>query len=156
MKKIAVITLLAGFTAFGLGIAQSADDPVKQRQALMKDVVAKNMKLIAAMLKEESEQDAIPYDAAKAEAALKAISEVPDKFVTLFPPDTSTMDVKTDAKPEIWDDKADFEKRAGNLKTASAEAATSAAAGKDQLKPNFGKVAQQCKICHEKYKQADN
>jgi len=156
MRKIAVISLLAGCTVFGLGFAQGADDPVKSRQTLMKEVVAKNMKLVAAMLKEEAEQDAIPYDAAKAQAALNAISEVPDKFVKLFPPDTSTMDVKTAAKPEIWDDKADFEKQAQGLKTKSAAAAKVAGSGKEQLKPDFGKVAKQCKICHEKYKQADN
>ena len=156
MKKIAAITLLLGFGMFGFAVAQEADDAVKQRQQLMKEVVGKNMKLIVAMLKEESEQDAIPYDAAKAQAALKAISEVPDKFVTLFPPDTSSMDVKSDAKPEIWDNKADFDQKAQGLKTKSANAAGVAPSGKEQLKPVFfGEVAQQCKICHEKYKQPD-
>jgi cytochrome c556 len=156
MRKFAAITLLLSFTVFGLSFAQGADDPVKARQNLMKEVVGKNMKLIVAMLKEESEQDAIPYDAAKAQAALQAISEVPDKFVTLFPENTSMMDVKTDAKPEIWDNKADFESRAQGLKTNTQEAAKVASSGKDQLKPVvFGKVATQCKGCHEKYRQPD-
>jgi cytochrome c556 len=156
MRKIAAIMLLLSFTVFGPAFAQGADDPVKARQQLMKEVVGKNMKIIVAMLKEESEQDAVPYDAAKAQAALKAISEVPDKFVTLFPENTSTKDVKTDAKPEIWQNKADFEQKAQGLKTNSLEAAKVASSGKEQLKPVFfGKVAQQCKICHEKYRQPD-
>ncbi len=156
MRKFAATTLLLSFTVFGLAFAQEADDPVKARHHLMKEVVGKNMKLVVSMLKEESEQDAIPYDAAKAEAALKAISEVPDKFVKLFPENTSMMDVKTDAKPEIWDNKADFEKQAQGLKTKSQDAAKVASSGKEQLKPVvFGTVAKQCKICHEKYKQPD-
>jgi cytochrome c556 len=61
---------------------------------------------------------------------------------------------KTDAKPEIWDNMDDFKSKMQTFETESGKLAEVAktASAVDAVKPQFGKVGQACKSCHDKYK----
>jgi cytochrome c556 len=81
-KRTIAVASVAGLAAFAK-VAISAEDPataVAERREMMKETVRPNAKLGGDMVKGK-----VPFDAAKAEEAMAAISEVPDKYVTLFP-----------------------------------------------------------------------
>ncbi len=63
----------------------------------------------------------------------------------------------TRAKPEIWDNKADFEAKMDDMKTAVADLQGAVSAGADR-KAIAGQVAatgKACKACHDEYKSED-
>ena len=60
---------------------------------------------------------------------------------------------KTDAKPEIWKNYADFSKKMQAFETESARLAQVAQNGDaGQVKDQFMKTAQSCKTCHDDYR----
>ena len=60
---------------------------------------------------------------------------------------------KTRAKPEIWDNKADFEEKLGNFRMQAAKLAEVAATGDRQaIAGQFRKTGGTCKACHDNYK----
>jgi cytochrome c556 len=142
MKRI-IIGLFVGCVALA-GTALAQDGPIKQRQALMKKN-GEATKVVAPMLKGEK-----PYDAAAAASAMKTISGTLDEFITLFPEGSTSKD--SVAKPEIWQNKKDFNEWATGLKAEADKAATAAAGGMDSFKKAFAEVSQYCKGCHEKYR----
>lgn len=149
MNSMANIAAVLGVVA--MAAAASAQDVVKERQALMKEVVAKNGKAVSAMIRGTE-----PFDAVKIEELMKAIGAVPDKFVTLFPEGTAPKDgVKTEAKPAIWENPADFKAEAEKLKETSLAVADTAKSGVEPTKEAFRAFAARCKACHEKYSGAE-
>jgi cytochrome c556 len=107
----------------------------------------KAVKGVVAMLKGEA-----PYDGAAVQKALTDVNKSLATFVTLFPKGSETGG-ETAAKPEIWEDKADFEAKAKDLEAATAKAAAAAPGGLDAFKVAFGPVGKACKACHEKYRE---
>lgn len=91
-----------------------------------------------------------PYDAAAfrlaAERAAFMATIVSDTF-----PAGSTANSK--AKPELWQQQADFQKLMKDMQAKTAALAT-AAKGSDleAIKPAFGAAGASCKACHDKYK----
>ena len=146
MKIYKFITLLfIGFVLIGQNTSAMAD-PVADRRALMKKTVLPNTKLTGGMA-----NGAIEFDAAKAEAAARAIAEIPAKFVKLFPED-SAGDPDSQAKDSIWSDMKGFLAAAEKL-TASANAAADAAkSGQEGFKAAFIKMTESCKGCHQLYR----
>jgi cytochrome c556 len=60
---------------------------------------------------------------------------------------------KTRAKPEIWDNKADFEEKLGNFRMQAAKLAEVAATGDRQaIAGQFRTTGGTCKACHDNYK----
>ena len=60
---------------------------------------------------------------------------------------------KTRAKPEIWDNKADFEEKLGNFRKQAAKLAEVAATGDRQaIAGQFRQTGGACKACHDNYK----
>ena len=122
--------------------AVAAGNPVQDRQATMKQ--------IAGAMKEGSglASGKIPWDAAKAKAAMTTVSGDAGKLHDLFP--AGSDQGKTDALPKIWENKADFDKRLSAL----AQAATVAGEAPDAaaFKASFGKVGASCKSCHDIYR----
>lgn len=141
MKRIIFFCVAACLAVAGPVSAQ--DSPIKQRQALMKKN-GDSAKTAGAMLKGEK-----PYDAAAAAEAMKMISGTLDEFVTLFP---EGSDEGSDAKPDIWQNKADFDAYAQETKKAANAAAEAAAGGAESFQAAFATVGQNCKGCHEKYR----
>jgi cytochrome c556 len=141
MKRIVMIIAALAFAAASPAAAQ--DGPIKQRQELMKKNGAAT-KLSGEMVKGEK-----PYDPAAAAEAMTTVSGSIDEFVTLFPEGSAEG---SDAKPEIWQDKADFEALAQKTKEASAKAAEAAEGGLETFMAAFAEVGRSCGGCHEKYR----
>ena len=60
---------------------------------------------------------------------------------------------KTRARPEIWDNKADFEEKLGNFRMEAAKLAEVAATGDRQaIAGQFRQTGGACKACHDNYK----
>ncbi|SON56042.1 Cytochrome c' precursor [Hartmannibacter diazotrophicus] len=143
MKKIAATALIATLAFSHIAFAQS--DAISARQKLMKGI-GDEMKTLGGMA-----QGKIEYDATKAAAAAKVISENAREFPTLFPDDSMTGN-KTEALPIIWEKKDDFTQKAEKLSADAATLADASAGGLDAFKPAFGAMAENCKSCHETYR----
>jgi len=137
--------MLAVLAVTGASLDANAD-PVADRKALMKKTVLPNTKLAGGMV-----QGAIKFDASKAEAAVRAIAEVPQKFVKLFPED-SEGDPDSAAKDAIWTDMKGFLAAADKLSTRAKAAAEAAKSGPDAFKGAFIKMTEACKGCHQLYR----
>ncbi|HPE59609.1 MAG: cytochrome c [Thiothrix sp.] len=62
----------------------------------------------------------------------------------------------TDAKPEIAENMDDFREKMKNFQVEAANLASAAESGDmGQIKPQFGKVGQSCKACHDSYREKD-
>lgn len=62
----------------------------------------------------------------------------------------------TRAKPEIWQNKADFAQKMDDMKTAIAALQTAAASGdKGAIGKNIAATGKSCKSCHDEYKSKD-
>ena len=145
--RFAKVALVLGGLAF-ISTSALAQDPVEDRRKLMKGV-GKAMGLSVKMLKGE-----ITFDGAQLAGAMKAASEVPDKFVKLFPKGTDlTANSKSEAKPNIWENMKDFNDKANALKIAATAAAAAAPNGKGAYAAAFKKVGATCGGCHKVYRQ---
>lgn len=142
MKRIMMALIIGSIAVAGTAIAQ--DSPIKKRQAIMKKN-GEAAKLITAMFKGEQ-----PYDAIAAATAINGIGGAMDEFITLFPEGSTAKD--SDAKPEIWKNKADFNDWAKQVKEDTAKAAAAAAGGMESLEPAFAALGKSCQGCHEKYR----
>jgi cytochrome c556 len=94
----------------------------------------------------------MPYDAklfqSRAERVAFMATITPDVF-----PAVSKSGAPTKAKPEIWDNQAEFTKLMKDLTDKTAALAVASKSGNlDTIKPAFGAAAQTCKACHDKYK----
>lgn len=151
MRKVMLIVCAgAGVVAFA-GLAGAADDlaqAVKERRALMDDVVRPAAKLGGDMIKGK-----IPFDADKAAEAMLEISDVPETYVTLFPAGTEVHAVPdSEASPKIWEDFDGFKVLAQKLEETSTVAAAAAEQGAEPFKAAFGDMTQMCKKCHKAYR----
>lgn len=97
-------------------------------------------------------QGKVPYDKdafALAAARVAALAPMlPEGF-----PAGSRVAGKTDAKPEIWQDTAEFARLMKELATRSAALAEIARGGDlEQIRPVFNDLAKTCKSCHKKFR----
>jgi cytochrome c556 len=144
---LCVSTGLLGFVAVAVS-AENLAEAVKERRHLMKEVVRPAAKLGGDMTKGK-----IPFDAAKAAKAMTEISEVPDKYVTLFPKGTEHGAIAdSEASPKIWEDFDGFKEVAHKLKEATAQAATEATKGEGAFATAFNAMTKVCKECHQTYR----
>ena len=141
MRKILLCSLIA-VVAAGAAFAESAS--IAERKALFKEM-GKASGPVGAML-----QGKAPFDLAPVQAALTLYVDHAGKLKELFP-DDSKEGGKTEAKAEIWANKAEFTALFDKF------AADSTAAGKSivdeaSFKAEMGKVFGNCGTCHEKFK----
>lgn len=142
MKRAGLVLAALSLAIAGSALAQ--DNPIKARQDLMK-TNGDASKLVNQMLKGDK-----PYDAGAAATALASIATSAEQFITLFPEGSVGKD--TDAKPDIWKNKKDFEDWGKGLKDEALKGAQAAKNGADALRPIFAEIAQYCTGCHEKYR----
>ena len=145
--------LLLTFVALPLGIlaasAQtappiSADSVIGARQAGY-ELLAANMASLKAVV--DQGLDPKGYD-----SQIKAIVNWGHTIPVLFPVGTE-QGHNTAAKPEIWSDRAGFEKAAGNFTAAAEKLQQVAATGdKDAFKAQFGATGATCGACHRAYR----
>ena len=134
-----VVVPVAGF-AQDARVAQQ----VKLRQSAY-TVLGAQMGLMGAMASGRMPYDANTFRTAADRAAFMA-TIVSDTF-----PAGSAGNSK--AKPELWQQQADFQKLMKDMQVKTAALAT-AAKGNDleAIKPAFGAAGASCKSCHDKYK----
>ena len=145
MRKM-IVGLACVFVASGIGALAQQSDPVRERQDLMKSN-QEQLRLLTGMARGQ-----VPFDAARAKAALQSIEQNAQRIPALFP--AGTQQGKTDALPVVWERKADFEARAAKLE----QDATSAQTGiTDQasLQAAVQRVGQNCGGCHETYRRKE-
>jgi len=140
---IRIVMIIAAMAVAAASPAAAQEGPIKQRQELMKKNGAAS-KLSGQMVKGEK-----PFDPAAAAEAMMTINGSLDEFVTLFPEGSAEG---SDAKPEIWQDKADFEALAQKTKELSAKAADATEGGLESFTTAFAEVGRSCGACHEKYR----
>jgi cytochrome c556 len=132
---------LAGFFAIAL-----AATVIEERQ----DVMESNgdaMKPLAAIAKNEA-----PFDAAVVKASGEEIAAGLTKAKDLFPEGSAEGDTR--AKPEIWAEKDDFNKRLeGTIAAAQKLAAVTEQA---DFLPALGELGNGCKGCHDKYRRPED
>jgi cytochrome c556 len=149
MRKIA---MMVGALVLGTAVVAQAATPletVEARKANFKKIGGA-MKASGDTFKSGSPDIAV----LKANAAI--IASFGDKVPTWFPAGTAVGVGKSEAKPNIWTDKAGFAKAAADFAAAAkgykaaADSGDLAAAG-----AALGKLGGTCKGCHETFRQKD-
>ena len=149
MKKKVLMGAIA--LALGAGASLQASAQVKpetlvsQRQAAM-TLQSKYLGPIAAMV-----QGKMPWDSAivtRNAGYLEVLTKMPwDGF------QSSTADLKSDAKPEIYKDTEKFHSASQKLETEVAKLAAAARSGdQNAVKAAFGEVGKACKACHDDFR----
>ena len=141
----ALFTVAAGVHA--AGEPTPAERAVGYRQGVF-HAIAWNFGPMAGMVKGE-----MPFDAKDFALRAERVAFLSTLPLEGFIPDSRVG--KTDAKQEIWDNMDDFKSKMETFQTEAAKLAEAAktASAVDSLKPQFGKVGQSCKDCHDNYKE---
>jgi cytochrome c556 len=140
LLQAAVLALAIG--ACGLGPALAQGDVVAQR----KDEMKKSGANLEATKKILDGNAAVGPVAPLADEMHGYFATLP----TLFPAG-STENSK--ARPEVWSDRAGFERAAGNAAEATAKLAAAAKAGdRDAVSAAFREVGASCGGCHRNYR----
>jgi len=148
MKKLT--TCLLAVTALTMAVPTSAqfakaDDAIKYRQSAL-FVMQQNFSRVAGMASGK-----IPFDA-KVAAESAVVAEFMSKLPWAgFGPGTDKGD--TDAKPEIWAQKAKFDDYAKDMQIEMGKLAVAAKAGNlDNIKSAVGATGRTCKSCHDDFR----
>jgi cytochrome c556 len=143
-------TPAAGGAAAG-GAAGAMPSPAKRaieyRMAVM-TVVGGNFGPIGGVL-----QGRAPYNAAEISKRAERVAFLAGMAAEVFPEISKDGDTK--AKPEIWTDKAGFDKAMkafGDSSAALAALVKTDQTNSDAFRAAAGKVGQACKGCHDDYK----
>jgi cytochrome c556 len=153
--KIISKVLLVGLvslttTSVFADVAQSEKHAIKAtelRQSIL-SLISSNMGSLGAMAKGQ-----IPVDAAVVEKNAIRINQLSLMLDDYFQTDTSSFDVKTQAKSSIWTEQDKFSAKIEDLTSASS-ALMVAAQSKDEgaIKKAIGGVGKTCGSCHDDYR----
>ncbi len=152
VMRIAVLSsrvalgLVAGLTLAGIGagFAASPEEIVAERRAGYKKM-GENFKTMKDAV--DAGADVRPL-AANAQVVVDWAKQIP----TMFPPGTENVG-GTHALPTVWSNKADFDKRSGDLLAAATLLQQRAAAGdKDGFVAQFKATGAVCGGCHHDYR----
>ena len=145
--KAAALALVAA-TLVSPGFAQDArvaQQQVKLRQAVY-TVLGTHFSQMGAMV-----QGRMPYDAATFRTAAERVAFMATVAADTFPQGSLTANSK--AKPELWQNAAEFQTLMKDLRDKSAAlSVASRSGGLDAARPAFLAAAGTCKACHDKYK----
>jgi len=148
MKNLTTCLLAATVLTLAIPAAAQfakAEDAIKYRQSAL-FVMQQNFSRVAGMAAGK-----IPFDA-KVAAESAAVAESMSKLPWAgFGPGTDKGD--TDAKPEIWVQKAKFDDYARKMETEMGKLAVAAKSGNlDNIKAAVGPVGGTCKSCHDDFR----
>jgi cytochrome c556 len=151
IKPALALTTLAAVLLSPLAVSHFDDKAIPQsyRQSYF-TLVALNFGPMAAMVKGD-----IPWNQTGFEDYANDLATVTSlDFARGWPEGSHTG--KTRAKPEIWENKADFESKFEDLRTAVASLQKSAAGGdRAAIVESFKATGGACKACHDDYKSKD-
>jgi cytochrome c556 len=144
-----LLAVVAATTLLSPAAMSHFDDkevPQSYRQSWF-TLLAMNFGPMGAMAKGE-----IPWDESQVQGYAADLEAVTKLDLMRGFPDGSDKGT-TRAKPEIWKNKADFEAKLGDLRTAAAELNAAAASGdRKQITDKVGATGKACKACHDEYK----
>jgi cytochrome c556 len=139
-SNLGLLVLAASLAA--APVARTADDPAKARHQTMEQV-GDAMKGLGKVAKGQA-----PFEAGFVGSSATTIKEKLEQASKLFPPGSDAGETK--AKPEVWSDRAGFEK---TMQDAIAAAGALAAVKEEAaFRPALGALGQNCKACHDKYR----
>lgn len=134
--------LLATLAMAAFAVSAAAASPLEERQAAMK-AVGQAMKEGAGL------NSPTTFDAAKAKSLMNGVAANAKKLKSLYPKGSGS-DPKTSADPKIWENKADFDKRLGEMGAAATAAGKATSA--ETFKPAYAALGATCKSCHDLYR----
>lgn len=121
------------------------NDAVKYRQAGF-HVLSTHVQRAGAMAKGD-----VAFDKAAAEANAALIELLSRQLAGAFPPGSDMAPSK--AKPEVWQDAAQFRTHSDQWQGAAAKLSSAARSGDaNAFKTAFNALAQTCKACHDGYR----
>jgi cytochrome c556 len=94
-------------------------------------------------------------DMAAVSAAAAKVNEYAGQMGTWFPPGTGPEAGKTEAKANIWTDRATFETKLVALQTEAAKLVTATATDAAAFKAQFGATGGTCKSCHDVFREEE-
>ncbi len=131
--------------------ASSASAQVKPADALRYRKSAYNVLIWNWMPLANAVRGKTPYNKAEFERYSARVAQVAPMLLEGFPAGSGVG--KTEAKPEIWTNWADFQLKMKAFENESAALAVLAKGGDfEKIKLQFSKVGGTCKACHDKYK----
>lgn len=148
--RLTTITLAASLFALvsTVAIAQAKpDDAVRYRQQAYQ-VMLWNYAPMGAMVRGR-----VPFNAAEFQKRAVRVRQLSAMLLEGFTKESAQSTLKTDAKPEIWTNFADFESKMRAFETSTVTLVRVAkSADEAQMKAQFAKVSETCKACHDQYK----
>jgi cytochrome c556 len=123
-----------------------ADQLVQYRRAML-TVMAANFAPLGNMAPGKAPWD--PKDfTLRAQRVQMIATALPEGFVP-----ESKAGANTNAKPELWAERPEFERLLRNLQSRVGELSAAVQSGNaDQMKSRVGPVGEACKACHDKYR----
>ena len=150
MKSIAKVTIFVLFVVFGFGAAYAQfakpEEAVKYRKSVM-FLIVQHFKRMGAVVQGKANYDKDAFSANA--AAVEMLATLP--WDAMMAPGTDKGD--TTLSSAVFDKPAQFKKAADSFETATAMLAGAAKGGDlNAIKAQFGKVAQNCKSCHNNFR----
>ena len=152
MKKnivpvIGALAVVASFSALVMAQEMKADRAIKYRQGVFQAMGWNFYAVLGPMAKGE-----IPYNkdqAVRSATFLNQLASMPyDGFVA-----GSEVGAPTKAKPEIWKDRAKFDKLAESMQAETVKLVAAANSGDaGQLRTAVGATGKACSNCHDDYR----
>jgi cytochrome c556 len=135
--------------AFALAPATAQENPIQERNALMKSMWRDGFSSSFRMVRGQE-----PYDSTKVGAGFAKMSEIAEKVRPLWPPNSRAVNPTTDyySSAKVWENKSDFEAKLAALTKEVADNRAKATANLDGLKEAFAAVNKRCDDCHESYR----
>lgn len=144
-----ICTFLMAILASQSGYTQTAfsrpADAIKYRQAAFQ-VMGFHSQRIGSMIKGER-----PFDKAVSTQDAAIIEMMAMQMDAAFPAGTDTPPSK--AKPEVWQDAAQFRQKMDELKSSTRKLSEATRSGDlNHIRAAFNQTAQSCKSCHEGFR----
>ncbi|MEE4378119.1 MAG: cytochrome c [Candidatus Competibacteraceae bacterium] len=149
VKQAVIATLLAGGLTVSAVAEVKPDDAIQYRQSVFQ-LYKWNIAPLGGMVKGE-----VPYDAELVKRNAERLEFLATLPLEGFGPGTDKGDkMKTDAKPEIWQDFDQFKSLMENMGTEAGKLAETAASGDEgAVKAQIGALAKSCKTCHDDFRE---
>jgi cytochrome c556 len=137
-----IAATVAALTIGTMVVSAQNVEAVKQRREVMRNIATASTDDYKMMTGQA------PFDLAKLQAALKIMEREAMKIKGLFPPDSKTGG-ETQAKPKLWQARAEFDAAADKL-VAAIKTAASTIKDEATIKTEYPKVVKSCEGCHTK------
>ncbi len=145
--RLSLAVLLAGSTA--AAAAAKPEDAIRYRQAAY-TMIGWNFGPMGQMVKGKT-----PWNPGEFAQRADRVAALAPQLLEGFP-EGSQSGAKTGAKAAIWTDMDDFKAKMDDFVRQSQALAEVARSGDEaKAKDQFGKTAQTCKGCHDKYRSKD-